>query len=93
MDQAVERKIAIEAQITALLPNWSLGPVVTALQALRGVALAVAAGVMAEIGDIRRFDNPRQLMAYLGRVPVSAQAVKRVARPASQRRAALSRAN
>jgi transposase len=69
MDQAVERKIAIEAQITALLPNWSLGPVVTALQALRGVALAVAAGVMAEIGDIRRFDNPRQLMAYLGRVP------------------------
>ena len=25
-------------------PNWSLGPVVTALQALRGVALAVAAG-------------------------------------------------
>jgi len=69
MDQAVERKEAIEAQITALLPNWSLAPVVTALQALRGVALAVAAGVMAEIGDITRFDNPRQLMAYLGLVP------------------------
>ena len=69
MDQAVERKAAIEAQITALLPNWSLGPVVTALQAPRGVALAVATGVMAEIGDIRRFDNPRQLMAYLGLVP------------------------
>jgi hypothetical protein len=31
--------IAIEGQITALLPNWSLGPVVTALQALRGVVL------------------------------------------------------
>ncbi len=29
MDQAVERKVAVEAQITALLPNWSLGPVVT----------------------------------------------------------------
>ena len=41
----------------------------TALQALRGVALAVATEVMAEIGDIRRFDNPRQLMAYLGLVP------------------------
>ncbi len=40
MDQAVERKVAIEAKITALLANWSLGPVVTALQALRGVALA-----------------------------------------------------
>lgn len=69
MDQAVERKVAIEAQITALLPNWSLGPVVKALQALRGVALAVAAGVIAEIGDLRRFDNPRQLLAYLGLVP------------------------
>jgi transposase len=69
MDQAVERKGAIEQQITALLPNWSLGPVVEALQALRGVALAVAAGVAAEVGDIRRFDTPRQLMAYLGLVP------------------------
>lgn len=37
--------------------------------ALRGVALAVAAGVAAEVGDMRRFDNPRQLMAYLGLVP------------------------
>ena len=51
------------------LAELVVGPVVTALQALRGVALAVAAGVMAEIGDIRRFDNPRQLMAYLGLVP------------------------
>jgi len=57
MDQAVERKVAFEAQITALLPNWSLGPVVTALRALRGVALAVAAGVMAELGNIRRFGS------------------------------------
>jgi transposase len=54
MDQAVE------AQIAALLPSWSLGPVVTALQALRGVAFAVAVGVVAEIGDISRFDGPRQ---------------------------------
>jgi len=38
-------------------------------QALRGVSLIVAATVSAEIGDISRFDNPRQLMAYLGLVP------------------------
>jgi|HubBroStandDraft_4_1064222.scaffolds.fasta_scaffold64501_1 transposase len=69
MDQAVERKLEIEKQIQALLPDWSLGPVVEALQALRGVALAVAAGVVAEVGDFQRFDNPRQLMAYLGLVP------------------------
>ena len=69
MDQANSRKEAIEGQIVALLPEWSLGPVVEALQALRGVAVVVAAGVVAEVGDMRRFDNPRQLMAYLGLVP------------------------
>jgi len=69
MDQAHDRKGAIERQILAFLPEWSLGPVVEALQALRGVALIVAAGVVAEVGDMRRFDNPRQLMAYLGLVP------------------------
>lgn len=69
MDQAIERKELIETQIAALVPEWSLGPVVEALQALRGVALVVAAGVVAEIGDMRRFDNPRQLMAFLGLVP------------------------
>ncbi|MGZ3235695.1 MAG: IS110 family RNA-guided transposase [Croceibacterium sp.] len=69
MDQAVERKEFIERQISELLPEWSLGPVVEALQALRGVALVIAAGVVAEVGDMRRFDRPRQLMAYLGLVP------------------------
>jgi transposase len=63
MDQALERKDLIEKQIEALVPEWSLGPVVEALQALRGVALTVAAGIVAEIGDMR------QLMAFLGLVP------------------------
>lgn len=40
-----------------------------ALQALRGVQLVCAATLVAEIGDIGRFDNPRQLMAYLGLTP------------------------
>lgn len=69
MDQAIARKDLIETQIETLVPEWSLGPVVEALQALRGVALVVAAGVAAEIGDMRRFDNPRQLMAFIGLVP------------------------
>ena len=58
----------LDRQIAELVREWSLGPVVVALQALRGVALALAAGVVAEVGDMRRFDNPRQLMAYLGLV-------------------------
>src|SRR5580693_5118732 len=52
-----------------VLPNWSMAPVVTGLQSMRGVALVVAVTVVAEVGDFRRFANPRQLMAYLGLVP------------------------
>ena len=52
-----------------MLPDWSLAPVVQALQALRGMALVTAATLIAELGDITRFANPRQLMAYLGLVP------------------------
>ena len=57
-------------QIHQLLPLWKLAPVVQALQAMRGVSLVVAATTIAELGDIKnRFNNPRQLMAYLGLVP------------------------
>lgn len=49
--------------IEAALADWSLAPVVRALQALRRMALVVAATLSAELGDITRFDNPRQLMA------------------------------
>jgi transposase len=36
---------------------------------MRGVSFIVAVTFVAEIGDVRRFDNPRQLMAFLGLVP------------------------
>ena len=42
---------------------------VDALQALRGVSFVPAVGLVVEVGDIRRFDHPRQLMAFLGLVP------------------------
>jgi transposase len=57
------------ADIVELLPNWSLCWLVTALQALRGYRLINAVTLVAEIGDPRRFENPRQLMAYVGMVP------------------------
>jgi transposase len=66
---AEERLARVEAAIKDAVPSWSLAPVVEALQALRGIKLVTAATVMAEIGDLRRFDNPRQLMGYLGLVP------------------------
>jgi transposase len=63
IEAATARRDRLEAHIEAALPEWSLAPVVEALQALRGV------GLVAELGDITRFSNPRQLMAYLGLVP------------------------
>lgn len=66
---ALERLQRIDAAIVEFLPSWSLAPVVDALQALRGVRLVTAATIMVEVGDLRRFDTPRQLMGYLGLVP------------------------
>jgi transposase len=71
--QAVEaaeaRRDRLTAQIAVMLPDWTLAPVVAALQTMRGMALVNAATLIAELGDLSRFANPRQLMAYLGLVP------------------------
>src|SRR6201987_464936 len=69
VQDAEARLDRLTQQIEELLPNWSMGPVAMALQAMRGVALVVAVTVVAEVGDFRRFANARQLMAYLGLVP------------------------
>src|SRR5450755_4927051 len=69
VEAAMARRDRLEAHIEAALPEWTLAPVVEALQALRGVRLVAAATLVAELGDITRFTNPRQLMAYLGLVP------------------------
>jgi len=67
--QAQIRVAGLEEEMHKALPDWQLGPVVEALMALRGVKLVTAMTVMAELGDISRFDSPRQLMAFLGLVP------------------------
>jgi transposase len=65
-----ERRIdRLTRQIEALLPDWSMEPVVRAIQAMRGAALISAVTIVAEVGDFTRFGNPRRLMAYLGMVP------------------------
>ena len=69
VDAAAARRDRLTAQIAAMLPEWTLAPVVTALQAMRGMAVVNAATLIAELGDLSRFANPRQLMAYLGLVP------------------------
>ena len=72
VDDVADAEVRVEkltGQIADLLPSWTLAPVVEAVQAMRGVAFIVAVTVVAEVGDFHRFDNPRQLMAYLGLTP------------------------
>jgi transposase len=69
VDDAHNRVERIAEEIRTLLPAWRLSPVVEALQAMRGVSLITALITIAELGDLTRFSNPKQLMAYLGLVP------------------------
>lgn len=67
--ESTERVDRLTEQIQKLMPEWRLAPVVKALQTMRGVAPMTATITMAELGDLGRFENPRQLMAYLGLIP------------------------
>jgi transposase len=69
IDEHAERLGRIEEQIREHLPSWRLTPLVEAYQALRGVQLTTAVAVAAELGDITRFDSPRQLAAFVGLIP------------------------
>jgi transposase len=69
IEGAEARLLCPTRQIEELLPNWSMTPVVTALQAMRGVAPVVAVTGVAEGGDFRRLANAWKLMTYLGLVP------------------------
>jgi transposase len=66
---ASKRVAGITAQMERVLPQWSLAPVVDSLVALRGIDKLAAMVLLAELGDISRFDSPTQLMAFLDLVP------------------------
>jgi transposase len=59
----------LEQELQEQTKTWRLLPMVEALQALRGVQFTVAVTIVAELGDLTRFDHPRQLMSYVGLIP------------------------
>ena len=69
IEDSVQRLRRLEQQLVLIVPSWSMAPVVEAYQAMRGASFLVAVIFAAEIGDVRRFDTPRQLMSFLGLVP------------------------
>lgn len=66
-----DRLKALEREIDTAIARSpeKIREVVAALQLLRGVGKVTAIGVVAEIGQFSRFENPSKLMAYAGSVP------------------------
>jgi transposase len=65
-----ERRVKrLDVQIRDLVSHWSMAPVVEALTAHRGVNVLVATTVVAELGDLTRFNRARDLMGFVGLVP------------------------
>ncbi len=63
------RLLRLNEQIEVFVKQWRLYPVVEALMSMRGVKIIVAVTVVSELGDLSRFDNPKQLMSFLGLTP------------------------
>jgi transposase len=69
VNEHTERLQRLEHELHEQLTSWRLYPVVEALQALRGVQCTVAVTTVAELGDLTRFDTPRELMKFFGLIP------------------------
>jgi transposase len=67
--EATSRVARLEDLLTAQVPFWRLYPAVQALMCFRGFGLVAATVLVAELGDVRRFTHPRELMGFLGLVP------------------------
>jgi transposase len=69
VSEHTERLQRLQQELQEQVQSWRLHPVIEALQALRGVQFTVAVTIVAEIGDLSRFENPRELMKFLGLIP------------------------
>lgn len=69
VDQATERVKRLDDLIEAQVPQWRHYPAVQAVMCLRGFRLNAATVIVSELGDVRRFAHPKNVMAFLGLVP------------------------
>jgi len=70
VEHAAERIARLERSIDAAIETLpqKLHAVIDALQSLRGIAKISAVSIMAEVGELSRFESARQLMGYSGAV-------------------------
>jgi transposase len=82
VEHMAERVIRLEQAITEAVKQASpeMQQVVRGLQAMRGIAQISAVTIVAELGQLSRFQTPRQLMGYSGTVPSEDSSGKRTRR-------------
>jgi len=68
VDHMADRIARLERSIDAAIETLPLKmrAVIGALQSLRGIAQISAVSIVAEVGELSRFEHPRQLMGYSG---------------------------
>jgi transposase len=69
LEYKLQRRDDLDHRIQALALTPRYKPVVDRLCCFRGFKTHAAMVIATELGDVRRFENPRQLMAYVGLVP------------------------
>jgi len=66
IDDATDRLQRLSQAVEDALPGWKWEPVVRALMCLRGFQGLTAMTIVAEVGDLSRFEDPRSLMDFFG---------------------------
>jgi transposase len=69
LEYKLQRRDELDGRIEALALTPRYKPVVDRIRCFRGFKTHAAMVIATELGDVRRFENPRQLMAYVGLVP------------------------
>ena len=69
LDQRIEQLRRYDALLEEAAARPQYAPYVRALKTLRGIDTLTALGIVAEMGDLRRFPTAPQLMAAVGLVP------------------------
>jgi transposase len=82
VSEPTERLQRLAAELPAVVQSRRWLPVVQALQALRAVQFIAALTLSAQLGDLTCFENPRQLMSYLGLIPSEHPSTARLKRVA-----------
>ena len=84
VEHAAERIRRLERSIDAAIETLpvKMRAVIEALQSLRGIAQISAVSIMAKVGELSRFEHPRQLMGYSGAVSREHSSGERIRRGA-----------